>query len=177
MLQRLFGIIALERDWSLADNNPTDEQFEELAKPYPLHPRYGKKVGEHIGAHFYTIGQRKGLNIGGFPEALFVIGTNIEYNQIYVGMGKEHKGLYRKVLKVNAEELHWIRPDLALEVGESRRLQIRIRYRQPLQQGIIYRRESGMYAVFDEPQRGVTAGQFATWYVGDELIGSGVIAM
>jgi tRNA-specific 2-thiouridylase len=164
-----------QRDWSQAFNNPSDELLEELAQPYVFHPKYGKRVGEHNGAHFYTIGQRKGLNIGGFPEPLFIIGTNIPYNQIYVGMGKEHPGLYRQVLKVNTEELHWVRPDLALEEGESRRLKIRIRYRQPLQDGVIHRRKGGMYVVFDEPQRGITAGQFASWYVEDELIGSGVI--
>jgi len=165
-----------QRDWQQAIDNPTDEVLEELSQPYVLHPKYGKRVGDHGGAHFYTIGQRKGLNIGGFPEPLFIIGTNIPYNQIYVGMGQQHPGLFRQVLKVSANELHWVRPDLEMEVGESRRLQIRIRYRQPLQQGIIYRRKEGMYVVFDEPQRGITSGQFAAWYVEDELIGSGVIS-
>ncbi len=165
-----------KRDWNQAIENPTDEILEELSQPYVFHPKYGKRVGEHGGAHFYTIGQRKGLNIGGFPEPLFIIGTNIPFNQIYVGMGKQHPGLFRQVLKVAANELHWVRPDLEMAVGESRRLQIRIRYRQPLQQGVIHRREEGMYVVFDEPQRGITAGQFASWYVEDELIGSGVIS-
>ena len=163
------------RDWQQAFDNPTDEVLEELSNPYSFHPKYGKNVGEHGGAHFYTVGQRKGLNIGGFPEPLFIIGTNILHNQIYVGMGKENPGLFRQVLKVNAEELHWIRPDLALQVGESRRLSIRIRYRQPLQAGVIHRRNQGMYVVFDKPQRGIAPGQFAAWYVDDELIGSGVI--
>ncbi len=165
-----------QRNWKEAIDNPTDEVLEELSKPYPFHPKFGKKVGEHSGAHFYTIGQRKGLNIGGFPEPLFIIGTNIPYNQIYVGMGKANPGLFRQVLKVDAKELHWVRPDLKMEVGETRRLKIRIRYRQPLQDGVIHMRKDGMYAVFDEPQRGIAAGQFAAWYVGDELIGSGVIA-
>ncbi len=165
-----------QRDWNQGDSDPSDEVLEELSKPYPFHPKYGKKVGEHNGAHFYTIGQRKGLNIGGFAEPLFIVGTNIDYNQIYVGMGKQHPGLFRKVLKVKADELHWVRPDLEMQVGESKRLKIRIRYRQPLQDGIIYRREEGMYAVFDQTQRGITAGQFASWYVDDELIGSGVIS-
>lgn len=163
------------RDWQQAFDNPTDEVLEELSKPYLFHPKYGKNVGEHGGAHFYTIGQRKGLNIGGFAEPLFILGTNVHHNQIYVGMGKENPGLFRQVLKVNAKELHWIRQDLALQVGESRRLSIRIRYRQPLQAGVIYRRNKGMYVVFDKPQRGIAPGQFAAWYIGDELIGSGVI--
>ncbi len=165
-----------ERNWGAVDENPTDEVFEELAHPYPFHPRDGQKIGEHNGAHFYTIGQRKGLDIGGFPEPLFVIGINVDYNQVYVGMGKEHPGLYRRVLKILNEEVHWIRPDLALKDGESRRLKIRIRYRQPLQNGILYQRENGAFIVFDEPQRGITPGQFAAWYENDELTGSGVIS-
>jgi len=163
------------RDWQQAINNPTDDVLEELSQPYVFHPKYGERVGEHGGAHFYTIGQRKGLNIGGFQEPLFIIGTNIKYNQIYVGMGKKHPGLFRQVLKVSTDELHWVRPDLTMEIGESRRLNIRIRYRQPLQSGVIHRRKDGMYVVFDETQRGITSGQFAAWYIEDELIGSGVI--
>lgn len=164
------------RNWDPAyQANVSDEELLELSQPYKFHPRYGKKVGTHNGAHFYTIGQRKGLNIGGFPEPLFIIGTNTDYNQIYVGMGSDHPGLYRRVLRVNTNEIHWTRPDLALKIGETRRLQLRIRYRQPLQQGVITLRSNGLYAIFDQPQRGVTPGQFAAWYDGDEVIGSGVI--
>jgi tRNA-specific 2-thiouridylase len=165
-----------QRNWRQAHQDPSEEVLEELSQPYLFHPKYGKKVGEHGGAHFYTIGQRKGLNIGGFAEPLFIIGTNISYNQIYVGMGKQHPGLFRQVLKVKADELHWVRPDLSMTVGESKRLKIRIRYRQPLQDGVIHRRKDAMYVVFDQPQRGITAGQFAAWYADDELIGSGVIS-
>ena len=108
------------RDWSVLDDlKVSDEALEELSKPYPFHPKYGKRVGDHNGAHFYTIGQRKGLNIGGFPEPLFIIGTNIPFNQIYVGMGDNHPGLHRKVLKVETNEVHWVRNDLALKVGVS----------------------------------------------------------
>lgn len=165
------------RDWSKAEvENPTDEDLETLAQPYAFHPKYGKKIGDHNGAHFYTIGQRKGLNIGGFPEPLFIIGTNVEYNQVYAGMGKQHPGLFRKVLKVNPDEIHWVREDREMNIGESQRLSLRIRYRQPLQKGILHRRVNGMFLVFDEPQRGITAGQFASWYDEDELIGSGVIS-
>ncbi|PWD98841.1 tRNA 2-thiouridine(34) synthase MnmA [Marinilabilia rubra] len=165
-----------ERKWEFAENEPCDEDLEILAKAYPFHPEYGKKIGEHNGAHFYTIGQRKGLDLGGFPEPLFVIGTDVEYNQVFVGMGKKHPGLFRKVLKINNEEVHWLRPDLAMETGESRRLKVRIRYRQPLQDGVLYQRKNGLFIVFDEPQRGITAGQFAAWYEVDELTGSGVIS-
>ncbi|SFF05029.1 tRNA 2-thiouridine(34) synthase MnmA [Thermophagus xiamenensis] len=164
------------RQWQLADNNPSDEILDTLAKPYPFHPKFGSKIGEHNGAHFYTIGQRKGLNIGGFPEPLFIIGLDVNFNQVYVGMGKQHPGLFRRVLKISNDEVHWVRPDLALNMGQARRLKVRIRYRQPLQDGILYQRKSGLYIVFDQPQRGITPGQFAAWYQDDELTGSGVIA-
>jgi tRNA-specific 2-thiouridylase len=164
-----------QRQWKQAATFPDNEVLEQLSKPYPFHPRFGKNIGEQNGAHFYTIGQRKGLNIGGFPEPLFVIGTNVEYNQVYVGMGQDHPGLFRQVLAVRANEIHWVRPDLALEIGDSLPFLVRIRYRQPLQKAILHRRENGIYIVFDEPQRGITAGQFAAWYLQDELIGSGVI--
>lgn len=165
-----------ERDWDAAYDHPDDETLELLSHPFPFHPRFAKKIGEHNGAHFYTIGQRKGLDIGGFPEPLFVIGINVEYNQVFVGMGKEHPGLFRRVLKINNDEVHWIRPDLALDNGESRPLKVRIRYRQPLQDGVLHKRENGAFIVFDQPQRGITAGQFAAWYEGEELTGSGVIS-
>lgn len=170
------GCELFDRDWKALEDNPDDEVLELLSRPYPFHPRYAEKIGEHDGAHFYTIGQRKGLDIGGFPEPLFVIGTNVEFNQVFVGMGKEHPGLYRRVLKISNEEIHWIRPDIALESGNSRRLKIRIRYRQPLQAGVLHQRDNGLYIVFDKPQRGITPGQFAAWYDRDELIGSGVIS-
>ncbi|TAJ11418.1 tRNA 2-thiouridine(34) synthase MnmA [Marinilabiliaceae bacterium JC017] len=165
------------RDWDkVYVAQPTDADLEELSKPYVFHPKYGKKIGDHNGAHFYTIGQRKGLNIGGFPEPLFVIGIDVNYNQVYMGMGLEHPGLFRRVLGIKSSEVHWIRPDLTMEQGEERRLKVRIRYRQPLQDAKLYCRENGMYIVFDKPQRGITSGQFAAWYDGDELIGSGVIS-
>lgn len=165
------------RDWDQAYvDNPTDQDLEELSQPYVFHPKYGKKVGEHNGAHFYTIGQRKGLNIGGFPKPLFIIGTNVDYNQVYVGMGQEHPGLFRNVLFIAHDETHWVRPDLKMQTGESRRFKVRIRYRQPLQDATIHCRDKGLYIVFDEAQRGITTGQFAAWYDNDELIGSGVIA-
>lgn len=136
----------------------------------------GEKTGEHKGAHFYTIGQRKGLNIGGTKEPLYVVGTDTEKNIIYVGEGSNHPALYRKGLFIKHEDIHWIRPDLAMKNGEKRTFDIRIRYRQNLQKGIIERKEEGIYITFEKAQRGVTPGQFAAWYNDDELIGSGVIA-
>ena len=136
---------------------------------------FGKIVGKHDGAQFYTIGQRKGLNIGGHKDSIFVIETDIPNNIIYVGEGHTHKGLSRSCLRVAPDEIHWIRPDLKMSVGEIRRYRVRIRYRQPLQDATVVMRENGMYILFDTPQRGITPGQFAVWYDGDEMIGSGVI--
>ena len=136
---------------------------------------YGKVVGKHDGAQFYTIGQRKGLNIGGHKDSIFVIDTDIPNNIIYVGEGHIHKGLSRSCLRVAPDEIHWIRPDLAMSEGEIRRYRVRIRYRQPLQDATVIMRSNGLYMIFDTPQRGITPGQFAVWYDGDEMLGSGVI--
>lgn len=136
---------------------------------------FGKIVGKHDGAQFYTIGQRKGLNIGGHKDSIFVIETDIPKNIIYVGEGHTHKGLSRSCLRVAPSEIHWIRRDLAMEPGDIRRYRVRIRYRQPLQDATVIMRENGMYILFDTPQRGITPGQFAVWYDGEEMLGSGVI--
>ena len=145
---------------------------------------YGKIIGRHEGAQFYTIGQRKGLSIGGHASPLFVIATDIAANRIYVGEGEEHKGLWRRVLRIAAEDVHWIRPALALPVGGSLRCRVRIRYRQELQEALLLMRENGLFVVFDKAQRGATPGQFAAFYAlrdpadpydAPELLGSGVI--
>ena len=133
-------------------------------------------LSTHNGAHFFTIGQRKGLDVGGTAEPLFVIATDIKENVIYVGQGKKHPGLFRPGLFVPNDEIHWIRTDLRLQTGDSDKYLVRIRYRQVLQKAVIYQKKDGMYIVFDEPQRGITSGQFAAWYKDDELLGSGVIS-
>jgi len=132
-------------------------------------------LAEHRGAHFYTIGQRKGLNIGGTGKPMYVIAIDVEENIVYVGRGDDHPGLYRKALFISNEEMHWIRPDLKLNIEESKDYLARIRYRQPLQKGTLIAKSEGFYIKFDEPQRGIAPGQFAAWYDKDELIGSGVI--
>ena len=136
---------------------------------------FGKIVGTHEGAQFYTIGQRKGLGIGGHKDSVFVIATDIPQNIIYIGEGHSHKGLSRRCLRVRNDEIHWIRTDLAMQPGEIRRYRLRIRYRQPLQGATLLQRGSGLYILFDAPQRGITPGQFAVWYDGEEMLGSGVI--
>ena len=158
---------------------PTDDAedatLNELAIPVAVNPLMGKVIGKHNGAHYYTIGQRKGLNIGGYREPLFIIATDTATNTIYVGEGHEHPGLNRKGLFIRSDELHYIRPDLQMQPGDVRNYLVRIRYRQPLQEARLYHRENGLYIIFRELQRGITPGQFAAWYAGDELIGSGVI--
>lgn len=154
---------------------PAVEDLKALATPKRYTVRDGKKVGTHNGAHFYTIGQRKGLGIGGRKESLFIIATDVKENVIYVGEGDSHPGLYRRALRLQSEALHWVNPEDAMQVGERRVYDVRIRYRQPLQRAELICQEDGVYILFDEPQRGIAAGQFAAWYCGDELVGSGVI--
>jgi len=156
-------------------NGWADDDLENLTKPYALQPCLGEVVGEHNGAHFYTIGQRRGLNIGGYEKPLFVIGTDTNKNVIYTGSGDDHPGLYRKGLFIPIADVHWVRTDLKLGVRESKKYVARIRYRQPLENCTLHQKENGLYIIFDRPQRGVTLGQFAAWYEGEELIGSGVI--
>ena len=152
-----------------------ENDLEALSQPYRYTVRDGKKIGTHNGAHFYTIGQRKGLGIGGRKESLFVLATDVKENVIYVGEGDSHPGLYRSVLRIKPEEVHWVDPTQRMTEGERRRYDVRIRYRQALQGAELVAQGDGMYLLFDEPQRGVAAGQFAAWYDGEVLVGSGVI--
>ncbi|SHF75932.1 tRNA (5-methylaminomethyl-2-thiouridylate)-methyltransferase [Flavobacterium segetis] len=142
----------------------------------PYTPQMGKIVGKHQGAHYFTTGQRKGLNVGGTTDPLFIIATNVETNTIYTGLTSMHPGLFKKALKIENQEVHWIRNDLALANGERVEYMVRIRYRQPLQRATLYQFETVLYIEFAEPQSAITEGQFAAWYLEDELIGSGVIS-
>lgn len=151
------------------------EKINKLAKAYKYDADQGKIVGKHRGAFYYTIGQNKGLNIGGKPEPSFVIGIDVEKNILYTGVGKNHPGLFRYGLFIRNEEIHWLREDLKMKPGESRNYLVRIRYRQPLEKAILYAFDEGIYIIFENPQRGITPGQYAVWYNNDELIGSGVI--
>ncbi|MGB0428613.1 MAG: tRNA methyl transferase PRC-barrel domain-containing protein, partial [Flavobacteriales bacterium] len=135
----------------------------------------GQKIGEHIGAHYYTVGQRKGLNIGGKKEPLFVLSTDTKQNLVYVGEGKQHPGLYRSSLMIKADEVHWLREDLKLKNGEEQTYLVRIRYRQALEKCLIKMKDNNLYLIFENAQRGIAKGQFAAWYRSNELIGSGVI--
>jgi tRNA-specific 2-thiouridylase len=150
------------------DNTPVG-----LAEKFVYTPEDGNVVGTHNGAHFFTVGQRKGLAVGGTKEPLFVLATDVQKNSIYVGEGKDHPGLYRTALWIDQADVHWIRPDL--ETDQPMKVAARIRYRQPLATATLHPTAAGMYLVFDAPQSAIAAGQFAAWYLDNELIGSGVI--
>jgi len=152
-----------------------EKELELLSAPFSFSYNDGEEIGEHSGAYYYTVGQRKGLNIGGFSEPLFVLQTDVSKNIIYVGMGELHPALYKKALFVNSHEIHWIREDLKINENETMNIKFRIRYRQPLQSGTIYSFKRGLYILFDKPISSVTSGQFVSWYLKDELIGSGII--
>ena len=153
-----------------------EQELKFLAQDIEYTPQMGKKVGMHQGAHYFTIGQRKGLNIGGTKEPLFIIATNVTENAIYTGQGHLHPGLFKKALFIDQSEAHWIRTDLQLQPNQTMDVMVRIRYRQPLQKATLHQFKDGLYIEFDEPQSAITQGQFAAWHIGEELIGSGVIA-
>ena len=152
------------------------DELAYLARKQKYNLEDGKVVGKHEGAHFFTKGQRKGLAVGGTVEPLFVIDTDVEDNIIYTGQGKSHPGLYKSALFINNDELHWIREDLTLNEDETMQVEARIRYRQPLQKATLHKVSSGLYVEFAELQSAITEGQFAAWYINDELVGSGVIS-
>ncbi len=154
----------------------TANRLAQLTAPPHLTANQGKVIGQHPGAHFFTVGQRRGLQIGGRPEPMFVLGTDTNKNIIYVGQGEQHPQLHREGLFVADEDVHFVRKDLALKPGEQANYQVRIRYRQVLQKARLVRETEGLYVLFDTPQKAVAAGQFIAWYASDELIGSGVIA-
>ena len=153
-----------------------EEKLKYLSRKINYKLDYGKIVGKHQGAHYFTKGQRKGLAVGGTVEPLFVIDTNVEENIIYTGQGKEHPGLLKKALFVNNEEIHWVREDLALQVDETMQVKARIRYRQPLEKATLHKVDSGLYVEFENFQSAITEGQFVAWYIENELVGSGVIS-
>jgi tRNA-specific 2-thiouridylase len=153
-----------------------EEELKYLSEKHHYSIADGKKVGTHQGAHYFTKGQRKGLQVGGTPEPLFVIDTDVIDNVIYTGQGKAHLGLYRRGLLVKNEEVHWVRNDLELNINETLEVMARIRYRQNLEKATLHQTLSGLYVIFEKPQSAITEGQFVAWYSHEELLGSGVIA-
>jgi tRNA-uridine 2-sulfurtransferase len=170
------NVVVVQPDSSIFKNGNGSGDLAHAAEPFHYSLDAGRIVGEHQGAHYYTIGQRKGLNIGGFKEPMFVIGTDTRENVIYMGMGENHPGLFRKGLFIKAADEHWVRPDLKLTVGESENYMARIRYRQALEPCTLHKKREGLYLIFEKLQKSITPGQFAAWYKGEELVGSGVIA-
>jgi len=178
------NVIEIAQEAALFENNPIDQvvngaqldTLKSMTAPFTYSPTDGEVIGKHNGAHYYTIGQRKGLNIGGKPKPLFIIDTNTASNTIYTGQGEDHPGLLRRGLSVTPADIHWIRPDLAMNIGEERTYTAQIRYRQNPESATLYMREDGLYILFEQPQKAIAAGQFVAWYDGDELLGSGVIS-
>jgi tRNA-specific 2-thiouridylase len=152
-----------------------DSLLDAIALPIHYTPEQGKVLGEHNGAHYFTVGQRKGLQVGGTGKPLFVIATDTQTNIIYTGLGEDHPGLLRHALFVKNEDVHWIREDLKLTPGESKHYEARIRYRQPLSGATLIQKENGLYVLFEKAQKGIASGQFVAWYQGEECIGSGTI--
>ncbi len=169
-------IIQIDKNHPIYTSSDEAETLASLSHKFTYTPEMGKVVGKHQGAHYFTVGQRKGLNVGGTTEPLFVIATDVVTNTIYTGLSSNHPGLFRRGLLIDTSETHWIRTDVALSVGEAKEVMARIRYRQPLQKARLHQEEKGMYVIFDEPQSAITEGQFVAWYEEDELLGSGVIA-
>ena len=156
--------------------NSKQEELEYLSAKINYKKEDGKVIGKHQGAQFFTIGQSKGLGIGGHKESCFIISREMENNIIFVGEGRSFPGLFRKALKIDNSEVHWVREDLKLKNGESMDVMARIRYRQTLEKATIYQFENGFFMEFENPQSAIAEGQFASWYIDDELIGSGVIS-
>lgn len=153
----------------------TPDNVKELASEYEFSPEMGQPVAKHQGAHYYTIGQRKGLHIGGRPKPSFVISTDVATNTVYSGQTDEHPGLNKWALKVRKDDIHFVNPTWSTEKLDNTEVDLKIRYRQPLQKGTIHMLNEDMYVLFKEKQRGITAGQFAAIYISNELIASGVI--
>ena len=175
------AIVEVPAHFSAYEEQPTtfDNQQQMLAYhsgKIQYTPSDGIVVGEHQGAHYFTKGQRKGLGVGGTVEPLFVIATDVNENVIYTGQGKNHPGLYRRGLFVQPNDIHWVREDLCMAVGDTLEVDARIRYRQPLEKAILYREKEGLFVLFNSPQSAIAEGQFVAWHSGNELLGSGVIS-
>tara|TARA_B100000768_G_scaffold181826_1_gene206717 strand:+ start:5054 stop:6250 length:1197 start_codon:yes stop_codon:yes gene_type:complete len=154
----------------------TDNELEEISSETNFKALSPETIGTHAGAHYFTVGQRKGLNIGGKKLPLFILGTDTKENILYVGQGEDHHGLYRNALKIKNEDVSWLRTDMTLKEGEKKEYSVRIRYRQKLRKATLLKKTGGLYIVFPTPEKSIAKGQFAAWYIDDELIGSGAIS-
>ena len=159
-----------------SDFESNKSYLEFLCSPKNFSETDGEFIGNHNGAFFYTVGQRKGLDIGGFKDPLFVLAKDIDKNILYVGMGSDHPALFKKALFISKKDIHWVRNDLTIEPNQSMEVYFRVRYRQPLEKGKIFMYSNGLFILFDRPISSIASGQFASWYIENELIGSGVIS-
>ena len=168
------NFITSEKEESDFESNKSYLEF--LCSPQNFSETDGKYIGDHNGAFFYTVGQRKGLDIGGFKYPLFVLMKDIDKNILYVGMGSDHPALFKKALFISEKNIHWVRNDLTIQPNQSMEVYFRVRHRQPLEKGKIFMYKSGLFILFDRPISSIASGQFASWYIENELIGSGVIS-
>ena len=174
-------VIKVENNFISDDKEESDFEsnksyLEFLCSPKNFSETDGEFIGYHNGAFFYTVGQRKGLDIGGFKDPLFVLAKDIDKNILYVGMGSDHPALFKKALFISKKDIHWVRNDLTIEPNQSMEVYFRVRYRQPLEKGKIFMYSNGLFILFDRPISSIASGQFASWYIENELIGSGVIS-
>lgn len=172
------NVIELPSDLDVLENYKlkiASDDYKFLSQPFVFDEAMGKNKGTHQGAHYFTIGQRKGLGIGGTPLPLFIVDTNTDTNTVYVGQGENHPALNKKALFITSSDIHWVRDSLKMEIGERRKYHCKIRYRQPLEGVELIQEKEGLYLLFDNLQKGISPGQFAAWYQDDELLGSGVI--
>ena len=168
------NFISYDKEESDFESNKSYLEF--LCSPKNFSETDGEFIGNHNGAFFYTVGQRKGLDIGGFKEPLFVLAKDIDKNILYVGMGSDHPALFKKALFISKKDIHWVRNDLTIQPNQSMEVYFRVRYRQPLEKGKIFMYSNGLFILFDRPISSIASGQFASWYIENELIGSGVIS-
>ncbi|MFT6718448.1 MAG: tRNA-specific 2-thiouridylase [Sphingobacteriales bacterium] len=172
LLPKKGQVIEIPKAWAGFQVTPTN--LVQQSTPFNFTEADGIVKGEHSGAHFFTVGQRKGLGIGGTIEPLFIIGTDVVNNLVFVGEGDQHPGLYRQALEIETP-IHWVR-SLDEQIGTTGLdVMARIRYRQKLEPATLLRVGEQVFLAFSKKQRGIAAGQFAAWYIEDELVGSGVI--
>jgi tRNA-uridine 2-sulfurtransferase len=169
------AIVEISADFQFTIDSNAASELQKLSAPFIFNSHMGRIIGEHNGAHYYTVGQRKGLGVGGKAIPLFILATDPITNTVYVGQGENHPGLIRKGIYIKNEETHWLDPSEELVIGSSKSFDLRYRYRQELFHAVLHRTNEGYHLIFERPQRSIAPGQFAAWYEGPRLVGSGVI--
>jgi len=180
LIERKGKVILIEKQSFLKRNKESfhktfDTFLDNNSKPLIFNLEDGDAIGYHTGAHFYTVGQRKGLSIGGAKKPLYILKTDVKNNIIYVGEGSDHPGLFRRGIAINIEKVHWVREDLKLSQNKFLKVKSRIRYRQKLMNSYLYMRNKKLFIIFDSPISSISEGQFVVWYIKNELIGSAAI--